>query len=146
MGWGEFFALASAVIWAFAVILLRRSGETLPAFELNLVKNTLGALLLVPTIAVFSVRAWPGYPPVEVATLLLSGFLGIAVADTWYLKALNLVGASRTGIVASLYSPFVVVLSAVFLSDVLNGWQWLGFGTVLAGVLLVTWRRARTEV
>jgi hypothetical protein len=36
MGWGEVFALSSSLVWALAVILFRRSGETLPAFELNL--------------------------------------------------------------------------------------------------------------
>ena len=50
MGWGELFALSSALVWALAVILFRRSGETLPAFELNLFKNFFGLILLIPTI------------------------------------------------------------------------------------------------
>jgi drug/metabolite transporter (DMT)-like permease len=49
--------------------------------------------------------------------VLVSGLLGIAVADTWYLKALNMMGASRTGIVSSLFSPFFILLSAVFLGE-----------------------------
>jgi len=50
VGWGEFFALSSALVWALAVILFRRSGETLPAFELNLFKNLFGLVLMIPTI------------------------------------------------------------------------------------------------
>ena len=53
MGWGEFFALSSALSWALAVILLRRSGESLGAFELNLFKNCFGLVLMVPTILLF---------------------------------------------------------------------------------------------
>jgi len=146
MGWGEFFALSSAACWALAVILLRRSGETLPPFELNLFKNTLGVVLMVPSVVLFGGLILPGYSWVELATVLVSGLIGIALADTWYLKGLNLMGASRTGIVASLFSPFVIFLSAIFLGERMGLWQWMGVLMVFSGVLLVTWRVNRSEV
>ena len=59
MGWGELFALGSAMVWALAVILFRRSGETLPPFELNLFKNLVGLVLLVPTILLFEGLSYP---------------------------------------------------------------------------------------
>ena len=146
MGWGELFAISSALIWALAVILFRRSGETLPAFELNLFKNFFGLVLLVPTILLVNGFTLPGYSPTELFLVFMSGLLGIAVADTWYLKALNMMGASRTGIVSSLFSPFVIFLSAIFLGERLVSWQWLGFILVMSGVLLVTWRSHRSVV
>ena len=145
-GLGQFLALSAAVTWAIAVILLRRSGETLPAFELNLFKNVLGLLLLLPTLAIIQGLSIPAYSVPDLLIALISGFLGIAVADTWYLRALNLIGASRTGIVASLFSPFVILLSVLFLGEALGDWQLLGFGLVMSGVLLVSWRHGRTEV
>jgi uncharacterized membrane protein len=146
MGWGEIFALCSALTWALAVVLFRRSGETLPAFELNLFKNFFGMALLIPTILLVNGLKLPYYTPVDLLLVFVSGLLGIAVADTWYLKALNIMGASRTGIVSSLFSPFVIFLSAIFLGERLGPWQWLGFFLVLAGVLLVTWRVKRSSV
>lgn len=146
IGWGEFFALASAFGWAVSVILLRRSGYALPAFELNLFKMVFAFVLFVPTLLLIDGAVLPGYSVTELARVLISGFLGIAVADTWYLRALHLMGASRTGIIASLLSPFVIVLSVLFLGESLVSWQILGFALVMAGILLVTWRRARTEV
>lgn len=146
IGWGEFFALASALGWAISVILLRHSGYSLPAFELNLFKMVLAFVLFLPTLLVAHGLVLPAYTLQELALVLVSGFLGIAVADTWYLRALHLVGASRTGIVASLLSPFVILLSVIFLDESLLGWQILGFALVMAGILLVTWRRARSEV
>lgn len=146
MGWGEFFALASALAWAYAVILMRRSGETLPALELNLFKNTLGICLVSLTLFVVPDLDWPGYAPGELLVIFSSGFLGIAVADTLYLKALNTMGASRTGIVSTLYTPLVILLSAGLLNETLGPLQWLGFVLVMSGILLVSWRRARTEV
>lgn len=146
MGWGEVFALSSALIWALAVILMRRSGETLPAFELNLFKNCFGIILFIPTILLVDGLQLPEYTVNELILVLLSGLFGIAMADTWYLKALNLMGASRTGIVSSLFSPFVILLSTVFLGERLLPWQWLGFVLVMAGVLLATWRAHQSAV
>ena len=129
-----------------AVVLFRRSGETLPAFELNLFKNVLAVGLMVPTILIFHGTSLPGYSASQWAIVLVSGVIGIAIADTWYLRALNLMGASRTGVVAMLFSPFVIILSTLFLAEALKPLQYLGFVLVLAGILLVTWQRNRRDV
>ncbi|MEN1728763.1 MAG: DMT family transporter [Pseudomonadota bacterium] len=143
---GEFFSIACAATWALAVILFRRSGETLPAFELNLFKNLLAVIVMVPTVLLFHGFALPGYSATELGIVLVSGVIGIAIADTWYLRALNVMGASRTGVVAMLFSPFVIVLSGLFLDESLRAVQYLGFILVLGGILLVTWRRNRQDI
>jgi drug/metabolite transporter (DMT)-like permease len=145
IGWGEFFALAASFCWALSVVLLRRPGLVLPAFELNLFRVVFAVLLLIPTILVIEGWSWPHYSPGELGIVLFSGYIGIAVADTWFLRALNLMGASRTGIVASLLSPFVIVLSILFLDESLKVMQISGFALVMGGILLVTWQRSRQE-
>ena len=140
MGWGEFFALSSALFWALAVVLFRRCGNALPAFETNLFKNLLGFSLLWPTVLLFEGWGVPEFTTGEFVVALLSGYLGIAVADTWYLRALHLVGAGRIGIVSSLLSPFVILLSVLFLGESLGPWQLGGFLLVMCGILLVTWQ------
>jgi drug/metabolite transporter (DMT)-like permease len=134
------------MVWALAVVLFRRSGESMPPCELNLSKNILAASLMLPTIVLWHGLALPQFTAQEVLVLLVSGLLGIALGDTLYFRALNLLGAGRTGIVSSLLSPFVIVLSALFLGERLAPWQWAGFVLVMAGILLVTWRRQRREV
>ena len=146
IGWGEFFALACAFGWALAIILFRRVGDALPPFELNLFKNLLGFSLILPTLAVVEGFQLSAFSPQDIAITMLSGLLGIAVADTWYLRALSLMGASRTGIVSGLLSPFVIFLSILFLGESLRGWQLAGFALVMGGILLVTWRQNRREV
>jgi len=146
IGLGELCALSSALCWALGVILMRRSGETLPPIELNLFKNAFSLVLIGLTLLAVQGLVPPDYSASEWLIVLFSGFLGIAVADTFYLKALNLMGASRTGIVSALYTPLVILLSALFLGESLSAWQWAGFGLVMSGILLVTWRRGRAEV
>ena len=143
---GEFFSVACAAVWALAVVLFRRSGETLPAFELNLFKNGLGVLLLIPTVWLAEGLAPPDFDWQRWSIVLLSGIIGIAIADTWYLRALNLMGAARTGVVGTLFSPFVILLAILFLGESMRGWQLAGFALVLSGILLVTWRTRRQDI
>ncbi len=142
MGIGEVCAVGSAVAWSGGVIIYKRLGEILPPLQLNLLKNLIVLLVIVPTLLLTPGVGWPSLPPQAVGLALLSGVIGIAVADTLYFRALNTLGAARMGIIGNLYSPFVIVLSFVFLSEHLNGLQIVGFVLVSAGVLLVTRRKS----
>lgn len=146
VGLGEILAISSAITWAVAVIMFRHGGGKLSAFELNLFKNLVGLILLVPTTFVVAGFIPPDYSLLEWGLILLSGYLGIAIADTWYLRALQLLGAGRTGVVASLYSPMVVLLSMIFLGERLSSWQYPGFALVLCGILLVTWKHKKEQI
>jgi drug/metabolite transporter (DMT)-like permease len=88
----------------------------------------------------------PAFSTVDIVVMVVSGVLGMALADTLYLRTLNLVGAGRTGVIGSLLSPFVILVSAVYLGERLSPVQWGGFALVMAGILVVTLKRYRTEV
>ena len=53
---------------------------------------------------------------------------------------------SRALVIGGLLSPFVIIVSAFYLGERLNGWQWAGFALVMAGILVVTLKRYQTEV
>lgn len=142
MGIGEAFSIGSALAWAGGVIIYKRLGETLAPLQLNLLKNLIVMALIVPTLALMPGFAWPSLPLSAVMLSLVSGAIGIAVADTLYFRALNTLGAARMGVMGNLYSPFVIVLSFLFLSERLTPLQGVGFALVSAGVLLVSRQHA----
>lgn len=144
VGVGEFYSLSCALVWAIAVILFKKSGESLGPFALNLFKNALAAGLLGLTVVAVS-PAVPSLPPWSLLMILASGWLGICLGDTCYLDALNRIGASRMAVAQTLYSPFVIGLSVLFLGEHLREAQWLGASLVLLGVVLVTWSRDPTR-
>ncbi len=146
MGLGEFFSIACAITWALAVVLFKRSGESLAPNDLNLFKNALTFMVLMPVVLVVDGWQVSAFTAQQWGILLISGFVGIGLADSCYFRALNILGASRMGIVASLYSPFVIVLSVMFLGEQLALWQYMGFVLVLSGVLLVSYRRKNAEI
>lgn len=139
MGLGEALAILSALAWSAGVIIYKRLGETIAPVRLNLMKSLLVLGLLLPSLAFFG-----GPPPqlssAELAITLLSGMLGIAIADSMYLTALNRLGAGRMGILGNFYSPFVILLSFLFLGERLGPLQLLGFALVTSGVLVVSAR------
>lgn len=141
MGIGEALALASAATWAVGVILARQLGAHLPPLALNLFKNGLVLCVLAPVTLLLHAGQWPQLPLADVLLVLASGVLGIAIADTLYFRALNELGAGRMGVIGNLYSPLVLLMGFVWLDERLGAQQWLGFGLVALGVLLVTARR-----
>jgi len=153
MGRGEILALLCAVVWASAVIMFKRVGERVPAFQLNLFKNTLGTLCFLATIVLMlalvgtGAEGWltefglaPAWGPItwrEFGLLCLSGIVGITIADTMLLHALQLLGAGRMAVVDCLYTPSMILCAVVMLADRPTAGQLAGAVLVVLGVLVV---------
>lgn len=135
---GEAFSLGAAVVWAVAVIFLRRSGETTSPFALNLFRVGVSALLLLGVFVVSGESLLAAHPIEDYLWLALSGIVGIAVSDTLFHRCLNMVGAGINSIVDCLYSPFVAGLAFLMLGESLNVWQLFGMVLVIGGVVLTT--------
>ena len=131
---GQLFALLTAVIWAAAVILLKRSGESVPPFALNLFRVVVSTALLLPTVLVAGQEQWHGSLR-DVLILFASGIFAIATSDTLFHMSLNAVGAGISAIIDCLYAPFTVLLATLLLGERLSALQLLGMALVLSGVL-----------
>ncbi|MEW6015923.1 MAG: DMT family transporter [Candidatus Zixiibacteriota bacterium] len=132
---GEIIALVTALVWAVAVILFKKSGEKFHPLGLNLFKNILAFLLFLPTIYLFGQTLFHDAPVSDYLLLFLSGFLGLAVADTLFLTSLNILGAGLAAILACLYSPTIIILSVLFLDERLTWMQLAGASLIVAAVL-----------
>ena len=135
---GESLALIVAVVWAVSVILFKKTGETVSPLALNLFKNSLAFLLVIPTIAISGGSFFPNVPGGHVLMLLASGALGIGIADTFFFRSLNVLGASRSAVVDCLYSPIIIMLSFLWLGERLSLVQSVGVLMIVAGVYVVT--------
>jgi drug/metabolite transporter (DMT)-like permease len=136
---GELYALATAVVWAVAVICLKRSGERVSPFSLNLFRVTISAVLLLVTMACLGqplVRV--GVPWRDTALLAASGIIGIAISDTLFHACLNRVGAGLTAIVDCLYAPFVALAAFAILAETLRLQHVAGMLLIIGAVFLAT--------
>ncbi|UCE61562.1 MAG: DMT family transporter, partial [Phycisphaerales bacterium] len=135
---GETYALLAALTWAFGLVLFKISGERVPPLALNLFKSTIALSLLLLTLLVFGegLDTLDEYAPEDLALLLVSGLVGIALADTIFLRALNLIGVGLISITDCLYSPFVILCSILILSERLILSQYIGTGMIMFAVFV----------
>ena len=141
IGLGEVLSLLCALLWAFAVICYRKAGDHINVSAMNLFKISLTLVLMIPTLYFTDGLMPPDLSAADWGLLLISGFFGIMLADLFYLRALQLIGAGLTGLTGSLYSPFVVFLSFFYLGERLNSWQIMGMALVMIGVIVISYRR-----
>lgn len=137
MGIGEALGLGCALSWAIAVVLFKKYSGNVHATFLNVYKNGVSLLLLVPTAYFVNGTVWVETPTKELLILMGSGLLGIGISDVMFLWALNILGASRMAIVDCLYSPCVIILSFLFLGEQLTTQQLIGAAMVVGAVFLV---------
>ncbi len=135
---GEILSFITAILWASAVVLFKRSGETINPIGLNLFKDILSFILIMPTMWIFGDKLLYDAPLREYVLLFLSGVIGIGLADTFFFKSLNLLGAGLSAIVDCLYSPFVIILSVVFIGESMDSLQILGVFMIIFAVLTST--------
>ncbi len=130
-------ALLCALTWSCAVILLKFSGARLEPMALNLVKTLLGLpLLLLTTYVTEGGLHWPADSN-ETLMLLISGGIGIGVADGIVLRSMRYLRASHIAILECLFSPFVIVLSMVFYNERPTPLMLVGGVFILASLLFL---------
>jgi drug/metabolite transporter (DMT)-like permease len=135
---GEVYALLTAFTWACALVLFKRSGERVPPLALNLFKNVVSLVLLAACLLVLG--EGPGtlaaFHRHDLYVLVLSGVIGIALADTVFFAALNRVGVGIVSIVDCLYSPFAALFAWLLIAERLGLPHYIGGALILGGVLL----------
>jgi drug/metabolite transporter (DMT)-like permease len=136
---GEFYTLACAVIWAAAVIMYRKGGESVPPFALNLFKDSVALVSFLITLPLLG-RSWfpTEYGWSEWLSLLVSGAVGIGIADTLLFASLNRLGAVGSAVVSSLYGPFVVLTAFVYLGEPLRLPVLAGAGLMVSAIIIGT--------
>ena len=130
---GVLAALAAALCWTVSSALWRQLPTSLTAAQLNLLKNWLALLLLLPALLA---RPW-SYQPQALVLLGLSGVLGIALGDSLYFAALRRLGTRRTLTLDAGGPAVTAVAGLVWLAEVPTLQQWLGLALITAALVLV---------
>lgn len=131
---GEQLALSAAFVWSVAVILIRLSGLELGALPLTIFKSGVAALAFFITTPFLASATWPQLSWHEWSILVLSGILGISIADTMVVAALNRLGASLHALADCLYTPSMAMIGYLLFGESLNEWEVLGGMLVIGGV------------
>lgn len=127
-------ALGSAATWAVGALFMKPFAERLPAMGLAFAKGVFGLVLLGGAMLLI------GSAPTSWAVvwvLVLSGVLGIGVADTLFFKALRDLSSHSVVQLMLLGQVATIGMAVLFLGETLAWAEWLGVALVIAGVAVV---------
>ena len=133
---GVLAALGAAIAWTAASGMWRSLSTVGPAWLLNVLKNSLATLCFLPVLLSIP---W-GQSGSGLIWLLLSGAIGIALGDTFYLLALRRLGTRRTLTIESIGPVLASIGSVVLMGEVLAPAAWIGACCVTSAVVLVAKR------
>lgn len=132
---GELAALSAAFLWAIGSVVWSRLGKRIPPLQLNLIKGSIALVFLIVTLFLQG-DFLPPKVPFAIGLLLVSGIIGIGIADTALFHAFNLLGPRRTLLLKILTVPTVALLALIFLQEKLTTTAWCG---ILLTILGIAW-------
>lgn len=141
---GEIAALTTACCWAIAARMFQVLGAYFSPLALNFWKGALAALVLVGITLVNPLEV--PLDNMAIAWLIFSGIIGIGLGDTFFFRALNLIGDSQSILVAETLAPiFTALLAMIWINEWLTWQQWLGIALVILSVDVIIKLQKRDE-
>jgi len=134
----SFHAIICALTWSIAVILFKKSAQNVDSMALNAFKNTFACALMAITTYFYEGTLFHPITTEHLEIIVISGLLGIGIADALFLRGLQLLGASRVAIIDCLYSPFIITLSILFLGEQLLPLQITGSTLIIGSVVIAS--------
>ena len=130
---GEAAAIATAITWSFTALLFAAAARRLGAGQANLIRLALATLLLGALVLGTGAASRP--PGGQVALLLLSGVIGLALGDAAWFRALRILGGRRASLFSPLWPAFAALLALPLLGEGIGWVDGLGMAAALGGVL-----------
>ena len=134
---GDIFAILTAIFWSSGVILFQVSGRILSSLQISLLKNIIGVIGFIGILAVQG-NGFPLFTHHEFWILIISGILGVAVGDLFFLASLRRLGAGLNAIVSTAYSPTIFLLAFFMFGEVISLQAYFGGALVIAGIIIGT--------
>ena len=134
---GDIFAILTALFWSSGVILFQVSGRILSSLQISLLKNIIGVIGFIGFLAVQG-NGFPLFTHHEIRIMVISGTLGVAVGDLFFLASLRRLGAGLNAIVSTSYSPTIFLLAFFMFGEIISLQAYCGGALVIAGIIIGT--------
>ncbi|HMC29588.1 MAG TPA: DMT family transporter [Candidatus Angelobacter sp.] len=132
---GDVLSIGCAFGFAFQIIFLGRASQRFPFEQIAVLQIGTAAILMALTAPVLEQPRFHA-SPVVVATVLITGILGTAVAFTVQAWAQQFTPATHTALIFTLEPVFAWLTSFIYLKEQLGLRAGLGAVLILAGVLV----------
>jgi drug/metabolite transporter (DMT)-like permease len=125
---GYLMAGSTAVMFAFATIMVEFGTSGVDPLDANLIRLTFGSMMLMPTFY-WSRRKGMRMPSRRgVKIVAIASILGMALSSTFWVASVKYIGSTLSAVIGSTSPLFALPLSVKYLSETVN-WK-VGLGTV----------------
>jgi drug/metabolite transporter (DMT)-like permease len=144
---GDLWMLLAAIIFAVYSILVKRKPEQLSIKALQLSTFILGLMFLFP----FFVWEYVKVPPVDIKpsviySILYVGIFASLVAFVLWGMAIETIGPSKSGMVYYTLPLFSMVLSNLFLGEVVTAVHLFSASLIVSGIVIANYERNKSLV
>jgi len=140
---GDGWILLAMPVWGIYSVLLKRRPPELGGLQFLFVISVAGLLMLAPVVALQAMRTPPQWPGTAAALgVLYMGVAASVLAFIFWNRGVAAVGANAAGFTIHLLPAFATLLAISFLGETFVSFHAAGIATIVAGVLMATWRRA----
>jgi len=141
IGWGELFILGCVVCWSsFTVIgkIIMKDLKPIIAITYACLAGTL--LLIIPAYQEDVLQNFMQYSVEVWLSVFVLGFLGTALAFTWFYEGIDKIGPSRAGIFINFVPIFATLMAVLVLREKLSPSLIVGAIFVVSGVYLTNYQ------
>lgn len=138
-GRGDFFVFISILSQVLSYMIVSKAARTLDPRVMTAYMMVTGSFGLIAVSLVLEPSGMLQFldaPPVFWLVFLTSGLLSTAVGHMIYNYAIGQAGATQSAIFMNLNPLFAMILSSLFLGEVLTWRHFVGFVLIVAGVML----------
>lgn len=136
---GEIAALVTAFLWSGTSIVFAEASIRVGPMYVNVARMFFAIILLSFTLLIFGVPV--NISAAQLFNLIISGFIGLAIGDTFLFKAYRLIGARISMLVMSIAPAIAALLAYLFLNENLSLLGIIGIIVTISGVALVVLNR-----
>jgi len=138
---GDFFIIAASTVWAVFTNLLRRWSASLSQRALSGALMMYGLVSLAPLTLVEATVTGPvRWSWAFVLGMLVLGVFPSLLANTFWNKAVHVIGPGRAATFTYLLPLFSIVLALVVLGERIHGYHWAGAALIFSGIAVASRR------
>ncbi len=136
---GEIAALLTAFFWSATAIVFTEASILVGSLYVNVTRLILAAVFLIFTMILFQLN-WTASTN-QIFNLVLSGFAGLVIGDTFLFKSFQYIGARLSMLIMALVPAMSAVLAYVFLGERISFLGVAGICLTIFGIAVVVLRR-----
>ena len=144
---GEVLAIMAALFWSVAVVIFKSLTQKISPFLVNALKNTIALACFIITLSLLKIPLLNlTFTSEEYTKFIISGLLGMGIADAVFIYSLSKIGANRIAIL-NCFEPIAVYCFTFFLLGTsLSTLESIGFIIVIISILVISYEKDQDDI